>query len=146
MRTAAHNHCVKSEDVPLTELEELLGAMAPELVPGEFVFVQRPPGLQEELVLASVQEQEGPSVVISREEADRNSLEYDFVAAWITLRVNSDLNAVGLTAAVSTCLAENQISCNVIAGLRHDHLLVASGDGPRALEALTALSASFAGA
>nr|WP_269151213.1 ACT domain-containing protein [Spelaeicoccus albus] len=49
---------------------------------------------------------------------------YSFVAGWITLQVHSALDAVGLTAAVSTALATAEISCNVIAGNYHDHLLV----------------------
>jgi hypothetical protein len=127
----------------VTELERLLAGMEPELIPGEFVFVERPAGLPEEIVLAAVQEQEGQSVVMRREHADERSLQYGFVAAWITLRVNSALDAIGLTAAVSTRLAENRISCNVLAGLRHDHLLVPAGDAGSAMQALTDLSASF---
>jgi hypothetical protein len=135
---------VSPEGAQATELQELLAAMAPELIPGEFVFVERPTDLPDEFILAGVQEQEGQSAVIRREDADERSLEYEFVAAWITLRVNSALHAVGLTAAVSTRLAENRISCNVIAGLRHDHLLVPSEEGPRALRALKELSATSA--
>jgi len=59
-----------------------------------------------------------------------------FRAAWITLRVHSDLSAVGLTAAFSQALAEARISCKVIAGARHDHLFVPADEGPRALGVL----------
>ena len=44
--------------------------------------------------------------------------------AWITLGVESPLTAVGLTAAVSTALAEAGIACNVVAAMRHDHVFV----------------------
>ena len=43
------------------------------------------------------------------------------------MTTNTDLHAlesVGLTAAVSTTLTQHGISCNVFAGLNHDHLLV----------------------
>ena len=57
----------------------------------------------------------------------------------ISLTIHSDLAAVGLTAAFSAALAREGISCNVIAGLHHDHLFVPwdrRGDALRALEAL----------
>lgn len=38
--------------------------------------------------------------------------------------LNSAPAAVGLTAAVSTVLAEANISCDVVAGYPHDHLVV----------------------
>jgi hypothetical protein len=46
---------------------------------------------------------------------------------------------VGLTAAFAAALAREGISCNVIAGLHHDHLFVPwdrRDDALRALEAL----------
>jgi hypothetical protein len=119
-------------------LSVLLASMAPELRPGDYVFStvagqQAVTGVE---VLASVTEPEGLSLVTTREQADRVGLAYDFVAAWVTLRVHSALDAVGLTAAVSSALAEAGISCNVIAGYHHDHLLVPVD---RAQEALTVL-------
>jgi hypothetical protein len=59
----------------------------------------------------------------------------------ITLRVHSSLLAVGLTAAVSGALAAEGISCNVLAGYHHDHLLVPVDRGRDALEVLRALQA-----
>ena len=50
--------------------------------------------------------------------------------------------SVGLTAAVSTLLAEHQISCNVIAGYHHDHLLVPERKARTALQLLADLAAS----
>ncbi len=74
--------------------------------------------------------------------ADARSLPYDFVAGWITLQVHSALDAVGLTAAFSTALAEHGISANVVAGYYHDHLLVPIDDVDRALAALRELAAN----
>lgn len=115
----------------------------PELLPEEFVFVQLPEGgLDGTEPLATVRESEGLSAVIRRSDADRHGLGYEFVAAWITLRINSSLSAVGLTAAVSTRLTEHGISCNVIAGLRHDHLLVPTNRAEQAVELVRWLSAA----
>ncbi|CCA53561.1 hypothetical protein SVEN_0274 [Streptomyces venezuelae ATCC 10712] len=58
------------------------------------------------------------------------------MAARITLRVHSALDAVGLTAAVAGALAEAGLSCNVVAGFHHDHLFV---EHARAQEALAVL-------
>ena len=125
------------------ELSRLLADMRPESLPGSFVFVELPEGgLGGVEALATVHESEGLSAVIDRSDADRHGLEYDFVAGWITLRVQSALSAVGLTAAVSACLTAKGISCNVIAGLRHDHLLVPIERVDEALEALTELASA----
>ena len=52
------------------------------------------------------------------------------------MRVNSALADVGLTAMVSRILADARISCNVIAGLAHDHLFVEWDHRARALALL----------
>lgn len=123
-------------------LEVLLAAMHPVQRGGEYVYAMWPdgrplvPGVE-----AAVREAEGLTVVLPRAVADREGLAYDFVVAWITLEVHSALEAVGLTAAVSKALAEARISCNVLAGFHHDHLLVPVADAPRALEVLAGLSA-----
>jgi uncharacterized protein len=77
-----------------------------------------------------------------REDADGDGIPYDFVAAWITLTVHSDLADVGLTAAFSAALAEVGISCNVLAAFHHDHLLVPADRLDDALAALERLSAT----
>jgi hypothetical protein len=54
--------------------------------------------------------------------------------------VHSALDAVGLTAAVSRALADAGVSCNVIAGAHHDHLLVPFERGEEALAVLRGLA------
>ena len=123
-------------------LQALLAALHPELREGEYVYVLWPhgrplaPGIE-----AAVREAEGLTVVLPRAEADSLGLHYDFVAAWITLQVHSELEAIGLTAAVGRALTDAHISCNVLAGFHHDHLLVPVADAARAIEALAELSA-----
>ncbi|WP_431783783.1 ACT domain-containing protein [Streptomyces chumphonensis] len=107
------------------DLSKLLSDMRPDLRHGAYVFTTvagpAPDGVRP---VASITEDEGSTLVITKEEADAAGLPYDYVAGWITLRVHSALAAVGLTAAVSTALAEAGISCNVVAGYHHDHLFV----------------------
>lgn len=74
--------------------------------------------------VVTVVEDEGLTLVVEQEDADAARLTYDYVAGWITLRIHSALDAVGLTAAVAQALAEYGLSCNVVAGFHHDHLFV----------------------
>ncbi|MFJ8312898.1 MULTISPECIES: ACT domain-containing protein [unclassified Streptomyces] len=108
-----------------TDLQKLLSGMSPELRPGRYVFTVVeagiPPGLTP---VVTVAEQEGLTLVLRLEDADAAGLAYDYVAAWITLRVHSALDAVGLTAAVAQELAAAGLSCNVVAGFHHDHLFI----------------------
>jgi hypothetical protein len=122
-----------------TDLSKLLASMEPVLRPGEFVFamVDGVDGIEPE---ATVREAEGLSAVLRRERADALGLDYDYVAAWITLRVHSALEAVGLTAAFSRALADAGLSCNVIAGVHHDHLLVPADRAEDALRVLRDLA------
>ena len=95
----------------------------PDLSADPYVFAagEPPPGVSP---FAVVREDEGVTVILTRADADRAGLAYDYVAARITLRVGSALTDVGLTALFSQILADAGISCNVIAGLAHDHLFV----------------------
>lgn len=123
------------------DLHTLLATMHPVRRDGEFVYVLWPHGKPlSGGIMAAVREAEGLTVVMPRADADSAGLPYDFVGAWITLEVHSSLEAVGLTAAVSAALTEAKISCNVLAGFHHDHLLVPVADADRALEVLHELA------
>lgn len=124
------------------DLRRLLVGLRPRLRPEPVVYTRAstvPPGVR---ALATVVEDEGLTIVCPRGDADTAGLEYNYVAAWITLEAHSALDAVGLTAAVAAALADAGLSCNVLAGFFHDHLLVPFEDGPRAVAVLRALSAS----
>ncbi|GJF34241.1 hypothetical protein KNE206_69410 [Kitasatospora sp. NE20-6] len=124
------------------DLSALLGGLRPVLNPGRYVYctlpARVPPGLRP---VVTVAEAEGVTVVVPQPEADELGLRYEYVAAWITLRIHSALEAVGLTAAVATELADHGISCNVAAGFHHDHLFVPARDAERAVRVLEELSA-----
>ena len=114
----------------------------PELAPGTFVYVSLPEsGAGDAVVHATVLEPEGMSAVLRQEDADRLGLEYDYVAGWITLRIDSTAAEVGITALFSVPLAKAGISCNVIAGIRHDHLLVPADRAEEAMRLLADLAA-----
>ena len=127
-----------------TDLGVLLSTMNPEALPGEWFFGTVPPGTAV-AAQATVREPEGLSIVVDRREAKRLGVSTTHRYRWITLRVHSSLEAVGLTAAVAVALTEHGISCNVIAGAFHDHLLVPARSLDEALAALALLSAGARG-
>jgi uncharacterized protein len=126
---------------PISDLGTLLKSMHPELNPGTFAFATLSPGQVVSVadVVALVQEPEGTSVVVREADLARLKLSPVFHCAWITLTVNSDLQAVGLTAAFSGALGRAEISCNVVAGTYHDHIFVPLGQADAAMQVLRAL-------
>lgn len=90
-------------------------------------------------IVASMREPEGLSVILPEQVALDLGLPVAFTAAWITLTVHSDLAAIGLTAAFSSALGQAGISCNVVAGVHHDHLFVPVDQAQQAMETLRAL-------
>lgn len=107
----------------LTNLHEILGALRPSVRQGSFVYVTSPTPPEVD-AHARIVEDEGVTLVLDQAVADDHGLEYEGVFGWITLQAHTSLEAVGITAAVSTALARVGISCNVLAGFYHDHLLV----------------------
>ena len=125
----------------ISDLHTLLAAMEPQLNPGVFVFatVASLAQVDPDSVVAMIRESNGLSVVMTEADALRQEIACDFRSAWITLNVNSALEAVGLTAAFAHTLGEAQISCNVIAGNYHDHIFVPVDSADAALAALRSL-------
>jgi hypothetical protein len=119
----------------------MLRTMEPVLHGGTYVFGVLPHGADLRLLdpVATMQEAEGLTVVLREEAAAGAGLTGAFRAAWITLSVRSDLQAVGLTAAFARALADANVGCNVIAGVHHDHIFVPVALAQRAMAALEAL-------
>jgi hypothetical protein len=59
--------------------------------------------------------------------------------ARISLEVHSSLQAVGLTAALCSALSDADISANIVAALRHDHIFVPWERREEALRCIEAL-------
>ena len=93
-------------------LSDMLCALDPRLRQGEFAFCTVPVSRQADYVglapLASFREDEGMTLVLDTGSADNAGLVYGSVFRCITLGVNSSLDSVGLTAAVSSCLARHR--------------------------------------
>ena len=99
----------------------LLAGLAPTVRPVPYVVVETDADVP---AAAIIVEDEATTKIVERGVADDNGLSYSFVAAWITCTIESDLEAIGMTAAMSRALADADIACNVLAASRHDHLLV----------------------
>jgi len=125
---------------PVVELAQILRQLDVSVRPGEYVYAVVDRGADLEGAAAMVSEEEGVTVVLPRPMADDRGIAYEFVAAWLTLTVHSALTAVGLTAAVASELARQGISCNVLAGAYHDHILVPVAERDRAVAALRSLA------
>ena len=125
----------------MTDLQQMLATMEPRVRHGEFVYVADPGGSAAALEPeALIHEDDGRTLVVRREVADEAGLDYEFVGSWITLTIHSSLDAVGLTAAFSSALTRAGVSCNVLAGLYHDHLLVPVAQREDAVGVLRELS------
>ncbi len=119
-------------------LTVMIKNMDPYLNQGNYVFVsvKSLEKIKREDTICEFKEEEGVTVVMRKSKADELELDYDFIASWITLKLHSSLDAVGLTAFFSNVLAENNISCNVVAGYYHDHIFVHEKDAEKAIKLL----------
>ena len=128
-------------NTPVSDLSVLLGSLQPVLNDGVFVYAMVPAGTALPAIdaIGMFREAEGVTLIASETEAAKAGLEAMLRAAWITLKVHSALQAVGLTAAFSRALGEAGISCNVIAAACHDHIFVSIEDAERAMACLRAL-------
>ena len=125
------------------DLVSLLRELRPTLHPDRYVFVSSPQPDPELLAraFASIREEEGTTLVVPEEAARLAGRQTTTAFRCITLRVFSDLLAVGLVAVVTSRLAGLGIACNVVSAFHHDHLFVPEDDAERAMAALRDLAA-----
>lgn len=123
-----------------TDLVKMLASLAVTRRDGVFTFVAvREP--TPELVARAhgvVREADATTLVLPVDIATDHGLPVTVEMAWLTLTIQSSLEAVGLTAAFSRMLGDAGIPCNVLAGHDHDHILVPVPDADAAVAVLTA--------
>lgn len=129
---------------PISDLSRMISGMEPILNEGAYVYTSVPFGTDVSKLtpVATAREAEGLTLVIPEEQALEQGFPILFRCSWITLNVHSDLNACGLTAAFATALANENISCNVVAGAYHDHIFVPLDRAAHSLAALKRLQES----
>ena len=103
-----------------------LSRLNPELHKGTYAFTSVPicTDINDLTIVASIHEAEGLTLVLPEQQAVQRGFSIQFRCGWITLGVESALDSVGLTATFARALADQSISCNVVAGTYHDHLFV----------------------
>ena len=118
------------------DLSNILNNLQPELLNEEYVFITLDDSDLENKLdpIATFKEKEGLTLVITRERAQGNNLQYNSVFSCISLGVHSSLTSVGLIAAISKSLSDNGIACNVFSGYFHDHIFVQKSLSAHALE------------
>jgi Uncharacterized protein conserved in bacteria len=126
---------------PISNLTTLLRSMEPVLHEGVYAYCTVPHDSEISAFapVVTVREPEGLTLVLPEEQAIAAGLPVVFRAAWISLTVHSDLEAVGLTAAFSSTLGQAGISCNVVAGAFHDHVFVPVDQAQQAMAVLRTL-------
>jgi hypothetical protein len=127
-----------------TDLKALIAQMQPMLDPVPYVFCTFASKSMSELAdfepIGLFAESEGLTALLPAERARELGLAE---AEWfrrITLTVHSSLEAVGLTAAVASALADRGIPANVVAAFFHDHVFVPEERAEDALAVLRRLA------
>ncbi len=93
----------------------------------------------DEQVLGTFKENEGLTIIESKEYFEANGIHYEGPYAKLTIEVHTSLELVGLTAVLAKKLTDNQISANVVAGYFHDHIFVQYAVRQKAIEAINNL-------
>lgn len=127
----------------ISNLQTLLSSMEPTLNDGEYVFCTVSEEIYKTLSvkpLMMFEEKEGITLILKKEQADDNKLEYEAIWSFISLSIHSDLEAVGLLATITNALANEGISVNAISAYYHDHLFVLKNRAEDAIKVLEDLA------
>ena len=128
------------------ELKDILGNLKPRILEGSFVFTTSNDELDHLMKtfkpIATFREEEGITLVISKDEADKFNIKYDSLFRCISLGVHSSLNSYGLISSISSELTKKKISSNVFSGFYHDHIFVQADLADTAIQVINSLDNS----
>jgi hypothetical protein len=120
--------------------------MKPSHVPGSYIFASVTEDKLKNLgstPLFVFREDEGITVIVSKEIAKKFALHSKSEWGLISMTVHSDLEAVGFLARVTSVLAEAGITANIVSAFYHDHIFVPSDRVQDAIALLKNLSSSI---
>lgn len=123
----------------VSDTTAMIAGMTPVLIPGRWVYCRVDAMSEIGDAFAVIREAEGMTLILPVDTAAAVGHDTSVVMRLITLNVFSDLEGIGLTAAVATALADAGISCNIVAAYYHDHVFVGEADAQRAVVVLEAL-------
>lgn len=139
----------QGKGMTIKDTSAMIAGMTPKLGPDIWVYCstqdQTTVAATAPNALAVIREVEGVTLILAKGVAKAHGFDTSLGLRQITLTVFSDLEGVGLTAAVAAALTNENIPCNVIAAFHHDHVLVPEATAHRAMEALIALQLSHKG-
>lgn len=120
------------------DLDRLIQSMEPVLLDDIFVFATVDPSMETDFLSPRMTfiEQEGKTLILTREVALKENLAYEFECRMITLNIHSSLEAVGFLARITQRLAALGMGVNPVSGFYHDHLFVPKDRAQSALDEL----------
>ncbi|RLA06931.1 MAG: transporter [Gammaproteobacteria bacterium] len=128
----------------IIKLNQLLKNIKPKLSVESYIFCtikySDKVGLKNLDPLCTFKEDEGLTLILEKSSALKNGFKSEQVFKKITLQVYSNLADIGLTSVISTCLSDDGISANIVAGFYHDHIFVPSDKADKAFNILNSLS------
>lgn len=134
-----------NRDGALRDLGVILTRIEAILEPEAYVFAVFPGANLEDVLdfqpIGTFQEGDQLTAILSVEHAGVAGAPTEPAFRHIRLSVHSSLEAVGLTAAISSKLAEQGIPANVVAGYYHDHVFVPEEMADEAVAAINSLKA-----
>ncbi len=126
------------------DIKQLLKNLTPELDHDDYVFCLVNQSLLDKTnkldYFSLIREQEGITLICTQHQADKLHLDYTIIFSKITIKIHSSLLSVGLTAALSNALKQQNISANMIAGFYHDHVFIPKKQAKKALTTLIKLT------
>ena len=125
-----------------TNIPLILKNLNPVLNKGSYVYclIEKLNTVQLDEPIGIFREAKGFTLILETSVADNYGFSYETIYSWITLDIHTSLNAVGLTSVISAELAEQSITCNMVAAYYHDHIFVKQNEADAAMHALNALT------